>query len=458
MALIDIILDSPEVRLEEMLQARESRAERQQTILAEHCCPLVCITLNMPGSHKAHALAEKAFFIAREAMLSQLDRAGLPVRVIRDHFGKAGFEGFYAVDGDAEKVKSIAVTIEESHPIGRIFDIDVIDRNGMTLRGDIAGRAGRQCLICGGPVWDCSRSRKHSVEELSLRAASMIQEYVENCYADHIAAMATRALIYEVGTTPKPGLVDQANSGAHHDMDFFTFIDSSAVLTPYFRDMVLRGMAHAGEIKTILPALRLPGIWAEEKMLAATNGVNTHKGVIFSLGIFCAAIGYLKNAEIPLLEETLFDACSAIARETITELDPTQQEKNSTTHGLDAYARFGITGIRGEAAAGYPHVRQHGLPALRRSVEQGHSINNAGVVALLHLMAHVQDTNIVSRAGPEVLGKIQQEVSRFLQSEDDMAATLEYAKKLDSSFIRENISPGGSADLLALTFFCHFVL
>ncbi len=457
MALIDIILDSPEVLLEEMLEAREVRAERQQTILAEHECPLVCITLNMPGSHKAHALAEKAYFIAREALLSQLARASMTVRVVRDHLGKTGFEGFYAVDGDARAIKSIAVGIEETHPIGRIFDIDVIDSDGTTLRGDIAGRAERTCLICGGPVWECSRSRKHSAEELSLRAASLIQVYVDGCYADSIASMATKALLYEVATTPKPGLVDRDNNGAHHDMDIFTFIDSSAALTPYFRDMVLRGMAHTGELDSLLPVLRQPGMMAEKTMFSATNGVNTHKGLIFSLGIFCAAIGYLKKAELPLTEETLFGTCATIASATPQELASTQGQ-DGTTHGREAYRKFGLTGIRGEAAAGYPHVRHHGLPALRHMLAQGHSINTAGVVALLRLMAHVQDTNIVARSDGATLARVQKEVAAFLETESDAAAIFRYAENLDSSFIRDNISPGGSADLLALSFFCHFVL
>lgn len=276
-------------------------------------------------------------------------------------------------------------------------------------------------------------------------------------FADHIAAQATRALLYEVSVTPKPGLVDRNNNGAHADMDIFTFIDSATALTPYFADITRRGMAFSGGIGQLLPSLRQPGMVAEEAMYRATGGVNTHKGLIFSLGVFCAALGHMRTAGAPVTEESLLAACAAMTAETPRELAAAATGE-CQTHGGAAHAKFGVTGVRGEAAAGYPGVRLHGLPALRRLLGRGMSLNDAGAITLLHLLAHVQDTNVIARSDLETLEAIQRELREVLAREDDPEALLRYACRLDERFIARNISPGGCADLLALSLFLHFIL
>lgn len=276
-------------------------------------------------------------------------------------------------------------------------------------------------------------------------------------FADRVASLACKALLYEVAISPKPGLVDRFNNGAHTDMDMFTFIGSAAALAPYFRDMARQGLIFRGAADTMLPGLRPHGVQAEERMFRETGGVNTHKGLVFSMGVFCAAAGYLRGNKLPFTEEEFLGVCGAIAMETPRELEAIPPE-NAATHGERVHARFGMTGIRGEAAAGYPNIRLHGLPALRRMLKDGHSFNDAGVAALLQLVTHVEDTNIVSRSDADSLRRIQAETGVFLESGPDMAAMLRFAGQLDERFIRENISPGGSADLLALTCFLHFII
>lgn len=457
--LMDIILQAPAVSLEEILTARDERAARQRAFLASDGGtprPLVSVTLNIPGERKAHPLAERAFGIARAALLGRLARRGMPVEVLFESTAKTGFEGLYAVDGDATAVKALAVAVEETHPIGRLFDIDVLDGSGGILRGADTGRTERACIVCGKPVWACARSRAHSPEELALRTAEMLRDYLDGEYADHIAELAIRALLYEVIASPKPGLVDRNNNGAHRDMDLFTFAASAASLTAYFRGMTARGLRFRGEAGTMLPSLRLPGMLAEDRMFAATGGVNTHKGLVFSLGIFCAAAGFLRGSNKPLSPENILGTSAAIAAD--AEKDFAEAGGISATHGLAAHARFGLTGIRGEAARGYPAILHHGLPAFLRMTEAGHSLNDAGIAALLHLMAHVEDTNIVSRSDAGTLSRIQAEIRTFLEASPDMPAILRFAAELDARFIRDNISPGGSADLLALVYFLFFVL
>jgi holo-ACP synthase CitX len=445
------------VALEEVLAARDRRRDRQRDLIQRHALPLVSFTLNIPGEYKAYPLAEQAFRVGTQAMRNQLRRAGKTVVHEEETKSPAGFEWVASVDGGQEEVKRLAMAVEDSHSLGRLFDIDIIGTDGAGVRGNDAGREERQCIICGKPVWECARSRAHPAEELSRRTASLIREYFENDFADTIAAMATKALLYEVNTTPKPGLVDRNNAGSHRDMDLFTFVDSSVVLTPYFRHMALQGRRFESDPATMLPRLRFSGMEAEERMLAATSGVNTHKGLVFSMGILCAGAGYqyARGGAEALVPERLLAVCGVIASETPREL----RRDGCATHGERAFAAHGMQGVRGEAAAGYPSVREYGYPALRDALSRGCSANDAGVMALLHLVAHVDDTNIVARAGEAALRAVQKDARDFLRSASgsEPEAAIPYATALDERCIEQRISPGGSADLLAIAWFLHFV-
>ncbi len=448
------LIQCPPVTLQHMLDARERRAERQRSLCSRFDRPLISFTLNIPGAYKSYGLAKKAFREGMAVMVDQLRRAGLSVVHTEEILADTGCEGYLVVDGNAGTIKQLTMAVENGHRLGRVFDLDVLDANGIGLRGLDAGRQERSCLICGKPVWECARSRAHPAEELALRTAEMIKSYFDEEYADHIAALATKALLYEVTTTPKPGLVDQHNNGAHTDMDLFTFIDSSVVLSPYFRDMVRQGQQYEGAAETMLQWLRFTGQVAEEKMFRATGGINTHKGLIFSMGLLCAAAGYLHGQEHIINAETLLETSGRIASETPKELTA---RSTATTHGEKVHRQYGLTGARGQAAAGFPAVRLYGYPAFKAALEAGSSRNCAGVTALLHLIAHVDDTNIAARKGADALHRIQEKAAGFLAGEPDADSLLQFAEMLDKECIADRISPGGSADLLALVYFLHFV-
>jgi holo-ACP synthase/triphosphoribosyl-dephospho-CoA synthase len=273
-----------------------------------------------------------------------------------------------------------------------------------------------------------------------------------------ISGAALGALLGEVAVTPKPGLVDRANNGAHGDMDFFTFIDSSAAILPYFQYCALAGFDSTGE-HTLSPvelftSLRLEGKISELAMREAAGGANTHRGLICALGILCAAFGRLyRQGENPG-QEDLFDLCRSMTarlRDDFSQVPPGA----GRSHGEALYIRHGVTGIRGEVSRGFPSVRNLAWPALRGMLGQGHSLNDAGVAVFLQLLAAVEDTNIIHRSSPEKLGEIQQRVSAFLAAAPSMGEMRKKAAELDDEFISLNISPGGSADLLAVTFFLH---
>lgn len=214
------------------------------------------------------------------------------------------------------------------------------------------------------------------------------------------AQQATRSLLYEVSVSPKPGLVDRFDSGAHADMDFFTYLDSSVALTEYFRMTYLEGasspcLTPAGALS---PSERL-GVQAEQQMYAATRGVNTHKGIIFTLGLFCGGLGWLSGRDEPADEVGLLHLCSQI----VTPEFEQELRKMPLTSAKSGSERFfvatGHSGIRGEAAAGYPSIVHCGLPALRSALQQGYSINDAGIIVLLELLCCVHDSNLFVRCG-----------------------------------------------------------
>jgi holo-ACP synthase/triphosphoribosyl-dephospho-CoA synthase len=435
------------VALEEMLAAREKRAATQRELIERHKSPLICFTMNMPGAYKRFSLLEKAFDEGSRMILRRIKDIGAKLAFHTENRESTGFEGFYAVKADAAALKRMAIEIEERHPLGRLFDIDVFDESGARLGGADFGRTERSCLICGKPVWQCGRSRAHTAEELSLKAAGLLQSYFDVAFAEKVAAYAQRALLYEVAATPKPGLVDRANNGAHKDMDFFTFLDSASVLRPYFKRCALQGMS-GGAPESLLEELRLCGVMAEEDMLKATNGVNTHKGAIFSLGVLAAAAGYLYGGGEEIRVERLSEICAKIAGRTPGELP----KETAQTHGRDAYKKYGLTGIRGEAASGFASAVNVGMSELIQAEKDGLDINTSCVAALLRLLAVAEDTNVAHRGGQETLLELQARIKTAKNCN-----LLQFAKELDAELNERGISPGGCADLLAVSLMIKFL-
>ena len=258
------------------------------------------------------------------------------------------------------------------------------------------------------------------------------------------AARARAALLAEVSATPKPGLVDRANRGAHRDMDLDTFVRSADALAPYFADFYILGAETP--LARLLPALRARGLEAERAMYRATDNVNTHKGALFSLGLLCAACGALDRTGEALTADGL---CAFVARLTA---GITAELRTAGTNGGRAYQRTGSTGVRGEAEGGYPTVRTVALPALEARLAAGDSENDAAVFALVALAARAEDTNLLARGGPEG-ARWAREQAAALEKDFSIPA----AAALDRAFIARNLSPGGCADLLAVALFLHSV-
>ena len=268
------------------------------------------------------------------------------------------------------------------------------------------------------------------------------------------AQQATRSLLYEVSVSPKPGLVDRFDSGAHADMDFFTYLDSSTALTEYFRIAYLEGAASSCLTPPeLFPRLRRLGVQAEQQMYTATGGVNTHKGIIFTLGLFCGGLGWLFGRGESADEMGLLHLCSQIVTSEFERELKMLPRTSMRSGGERFYAATGHSGIRGEAVNGYPSIAHCGLPALRQALKQGYSINDAGVIVLLELLCCVHDSNLFVRCGENEQRELAHVAKEILEAEH---LDLEQVAKLNQRCIRDWASPGGCADLLAATFFLHF--
>ena len=441
-----------EVSLTELLEAREKRAWQQRELLRRGRT-MICFTMNIAGPIKNSPLIGSGYDLGKRLLLGQLDVAGVAVSDFEEVREKTGNECILLVDAEPLTVKAITAELEDHAPIGRLFDMDVLRPDGSKVERQELGLPGRKCLLCGESAQVCARSRKHSVAELQAKTREILQEAVDEWDSREAARLACQALLYEVAITPKPGLVDRENSGSHRDMDFFTFQASAAALQPYFAQCVRIGR-QGGAPEETLRALRLPGKLAEAEMRRATVGVNTHKGAIFSMGILCGALGRL-DRESWGNPDRILDECAAMAKGIVSEDYRDLTPETAKTAGQKLYLRYGITGVRGQAEAGFPAVREAGLPTLEAALAAGKNINEASCAALLALLVHTADTNMIHRGGFDGMQQATLEVREILDREN--FPSRETLESLDKRFIEKNLSPGGSADLLALTLFLHFL-
>ena len=441
-----------EVSLTEMLEAREKRAWQQRELLRRGRT-MICFTMNIAGPIKNSPLIGSGYDLGKRLLLGQLDVAGVAVSDFEEVREKTGNECILLVDAEPLTVKAITAELEDHAPVGRLFDMDVLRPDGSKVERQELGLPGRKCLLCGESAQVCARSRKHSVAELQAKTREILQEAVDEWDSREAARLACQALLYEVAITPKPGLVDRENSGSHRDMDFFTFQASAAALQPYFAQCVRIGR-QGGAPEETLRALRLPGKLAEAEMRRATVGVNTHKGAIFSMGILCGALGRL-DRESWGNPDRILDECAAMAKGIVSEDYRDLTPETAKTAGQKLYLRYGITGVRGQAEAGFPAVREVGLPTLEAALAAGKNINEASCAALLALLVHTADTNMIHRGGFDGMQQATLEVREILDREN--FPSRETLESLDKRFIEKNLSPGGSADLLALTLFLHFL-
>jgi len=263
--------------------------------------------------------------------------------------------------------------------------------------------------------------------------------------SERLADLAVAALIDEVMLTPKPGLVDLRSRGAHRDMNWALMCHSAWTLHPSFRAMAATGQRDT-DPQSLRDRIGCIGRIAEQAMMIATGGVNTHRGAIWALGLLVTAAAQDGNSLAPA---SVAARAGAIAR---------RQDRFAPVltgnKGEHACRQYGVGGARAQAQADFPHVVDIGLPWLRRSRARGDSESMSRLNALLAIIAHLDDTCVLARGGEQALVSMQSGAFRVLAaggvgSESGKAAV----RLLEDDLLARHVSPGGAADLLAATLF-----
>jgi triphosphoribosyl-dephospho-CoA synthase len=264
-------------------------------------------------------------------------------------------------------------------------------------------------------------------------------------HAQQLGRAAVRALYTEIALEPKPGLVSFRDCGSHHDMNGTTFLRSLFALRGYFPRFAQAGVD--GHSFAVLEAL---GKEAEARMLAATRGVNTHRGAVFGLGLLCASAGQLHAQGLSFSAQQLRAVLLSTWGEALATRARGARRAAPASNGQRVAQRFGMRSAGEEAALAFPTLFDVTLPALQEALASGASDRAARVQALFATMTALDDTNTVHRGGIEGLRFVQTSARRFLSAGGVMQPDwLQQARAVHGAFVRRRLSPGGSADVLA---------
>ncbi len=451
--------------LQRVLDAREKRAQQRQN-WADRKRLSLSLSFNIPGYPKSDNTITSAFTEVKKDLVRYITSCRLSFN-LKESKTTCDYAGDFFILPLSEKaenpkeIKALFENFEANHPLSRLIDVDIFSSEGLPISSNKA----KKCLICSKPAIVCMREQNHSLEELreeiNNRMVSFLKERRKELIRQEITLYATKALMYEVSVTPKPGLVDRYSQGCHTDMDFFTFISSSSALSYYWREIVdLAAVWDGKEKEKTLRGLRTTGIKMEESMLSATEGVNTQKGAIFLLGFTAFACAYrIINNQEPS-DENISSVISylnanAVEKELINNT-------SGGSHGEKVFNKYGkelAGGIRLEVEGGLPTIFNISLPVLKELAKTEENTeqwwNTTLKEVLLHLMAKNNDTNILFRSNADILAETKQLAHICIEKE-----SLERIKQFEilNDFCEQhNISPGGSADLLAVTCFIYWV-
>jgi triphosphoribosyl-dephospho-CoA synthase len=259
------------------------------------------------------------------------------------------------------------------------------------------------------------------------------------------ARQAVRALYAELALEPKPGLVSFRDNGSHTDMQANTFVRSLFALRHYFGQI-----AQAGARGAPFETLQALGVAAEARMLKATGGINTHRGAVFALGLLCAAAGRLTAEGQPCTARAVRAALLQHWGMALQLRAENAARQPPRSHGQHAARALGLRSAGQEAAQGFPTLFTVTLPALQQALQRGHAQRAARVQALFATMAVLDDTNVAHRGGMPGVAFVKTSADAFVRAGGvGQPDWLAQARAMHSACVAQNLSPGGSADVLA---------
>lgn len=439
--------------IDKFLLDREKRVRLQENLLQENKkYTLVTVRVNYPGLEKSNFITDEIQRIISDE-ISEICEDIIIFK--KEYKSLEGCITHFLVDLDLLKTKDLMINIEENHILGRCVDIDVYKINEnkiVTISRKDLSKKNRKCFLCELDANICSRNQSHSINEIKLYFEKKYKEYIAYLREkDNIAAklsnIALKSIIAEVSTYPSFGLVSPVSSGAHNDMDYYTFLESGFAIEPYLKEMAKCGYSY-NDTDDIFRKIRKVGQKAEEEMFKATKEINTHKGMIFLMGIVIASIS--KNIYIREPFENTQKIIKNMVKNILDDFKNLDR-KEKLSHGEKLYIKYGFTGIRGQVKDGLDFIFNRILTEYKKLNLKGNDLYSH---TLLILMSIVEDSTIVYRHDIEMLKKVQKDCKNVLESggmSKDKGKKL--ALELEKEYIEKYISPGGSADLLAIVIF-----
>ncbi len=439
--------------LESILKARDQRAFLKAQI-AQKDLPSLSLSLNVPGFPKSNPIVRAFFYSCLSDLKLHLKSLRIDIQEndvveICDAAGDFYLVPFSMDQFSLTEIKQICEGFEENHPLGRFIDVDLNDQQENTVS---SGKS-KLCFFCREkPAIECRRKNIHNVEELRLfmfsEMAVFLGEQRKKQIIKELSSLAQQAILAEISLTPKPGLVDRLSSGSHSDMNYQMFVESTEAITFGFGKLVREGFAFQDDDLTkALPRLRNIGLQMESAMFKATGNVNTQKGVIFLMGLSLFACGKLFSQSDRFQAEEFRSVIKGICKDMVRNEMGNPLGKS---HGEKIFLKYGLSGARGEAESGFATVFDFGLPEVIHLKQ----LNDESMTrCLLAIAANNNDTNIFFRSNPEVLSRFKAlcRIALVDFNPTNYDALIDVCKQ-------ENISPGGSADLLAVTTFVWSVI
>ena len=323
-----------------------------------------------------------------------------------------------------KSLKEDMILIEQNNSLGRFIDIDVYFNDTKSLNRTVL----RKCYLCDNPAFVCGRNKTHTVEELN----NYLKQEVFNHLSNTITNLCDQSMMAELNLHPKFGLVTPYTNGSHKDMDYDLMIKAKKSILPYFSSMIKIGY-NSDNLKQIFQAIRKIGIEAEKNMFLETNGINAYKGLIFALGL---AVTSVTNKISNLKQKRTWSQILASMTQGITK----ELEQGNETFGKIAYKKYNIKGARHQAELGFPIVNE---------VINKYNLDNDETLlkALCYLISNIDDTVLLKRCNDIKL--YNQVKTKF----KELDCNKENINDLNEYCINNNLSFGGSADLLIVSVF-----
>lgn len=411
---------------EKILEDRQLRVENIYSLIEKNRRFIISVKVNVCGNDKNL----KSVVFIRKYFINKI----LSLFSIANYKNYSSYDGDYALieinETNYKKVKAELVLLEEG-VFGRYIDLDLYVSNKPSISRKDIGYPKRKCIICNDDVVVCARTKKHSVEEVLIKNDQLIKKEL----VEYVVKLASESMFEEVSAHPKFGLVTYKSNGRHQDMNYKLFLKSIKVIKPYLLEYANEGF----EInETSFDRLRAIGKRCEVEMFNQI-GVNTHKGTIFLLGFLLPSIvnALYNNDGLDAIQSTV----EFLSNNILNDFNSIGNEK---TYGEKAYLNYGITGIRGEVYNGLPIV----FAGVKKFSSSSMACDELVICCLVHSMQYLDDTVILHRNELVCLQRVK-EVATII---NNVGCNTQKGKSLiinyTEQFIAENISPGGSADLV----------